>query len=37
MSILFHHYKDLKECMSEVEQMEEARATTTTAVRKEVV
>jgi hypothetical protein len=29
--------KELKECISEVEQIEEARATTTTAVRKEVV
>jgi hypothetical protein len=25
MSILFHHYKELKECMSEVERIEEAR------------
>jgi hypothetical protein len=25
MSILFHHYKELKECISEVEQMEETR------------
>ena len=24
VSILFHHYKELKECMSEVEQIEEA-------------
>jgi hypothetical protein len=23
VSILFHHYKELKECMSEVEQMED--------------
>jgi hypothetical protein len=28
MSILFHHYKELKECISEVEQIEEdSRAT----------
>jgi len=25
MSILFHHYKELKECISEVEQIEEAK------------
>jgi hypothetical protein len=25
MSILFHHYKELKECTSEVERKEEAR------------
>jgi hypothetical protein len=24
MSILFHHYKELKECISEVEQIQEA-------------
>jgi len=27
MSILFHHYKELKECTSEVEEIEKARVT----------
>jgi hypothetical protein len=26
MSILFHHYKELNQCIKEVEQIEEARA-----------
>ena len=29
MSILFHHYEELKECISEVKQMKAAEATTT--------
>jgi hypothetical protein len=30
ISILFHHYKELKECISEVEQLEEASSRATT-------
>jgi hypothetical protein len=30
ISILFHHYKELKQCISEVEQLEEASSSTAT-------
>jgi hypothetical protein len=33
ISILFHHFKELKKCISEVEQIEASRTTTTTADR----
>jgi hypothetical protein len=37
MSILFHHYKELKECISEVERTEEAgRVANTNSSKKEV-
>ena len=37
ISILFHHYKELKECISEVERIEEAssRATDSSIKKKE--
>ena len=35
ISILFHHYKELKECISEVEQM--MTAATSTATDKQVL
>jgi hypothetical protein len=35
ISILFHHYKELKECISEVEQMEEETSRATESKKKE--
>jgi hypothetical protein len=34
MSILFHHYKELKECILRVEQIEEARVSDNSTKRK---
>jgi hypothetical protein len=34
MSILFHHYKELKECISEVEQIQEASTVTNDSSKK---
>ena len=35
ISILFHHYKELKECISEVEQIESSRATAASSDKNE--
>ena len=35
ISIIFHHYKELKECISEVEQIEASRTTTADRTKKE--
>jgi hypothetical protein len=35
MSILFHHYKELKECISEVERIEEEAGRATDSKKKE--
>jgi hypothetical protein len=36
MSILFHHYKELKECISEVEGIEKARVGDNSSRNKEL-